>query len=291
MAAGLEAEMLKHLTEAATAANIDDATGAALGCIAYRGLWDLVPAGWNELARANDHASGYDGIAFHHPASRSLVVASRGVDGFRSKKDWLVSGAMALGLYRGQAPLAVDLLRRAWAAAPQGQVDRLFLAGHSLGGGMADALCGLGRSALAPQGFGDRPISGLGIASAGFSHAARAYAAQAGLTVNEADGDAIRHFIRKEDAVPHHPGRAIFGRDNLIASVYTGSFGQSGKWPQAMYSWVADWLDNHQQLLHFKFLTEPDSRHVWRNAAGAYDPRDGGRPAWKKPRQMRPDDF
>ena len=156
---------------------------------------------------------------------------------------------------------------------------------------MADALCGLGRSALAPHGFGTRPISGLGIASAGFSNAARAYAAQVGLTVNEVDGDAISHFIRKEDAVPHHPGRSIFGRDNLIASVYTGSFGQSGKWPQAMYSWVADWLDNHQQLLHFKFLIEPDSRHVWRDAAGAYDPRDGGRPAWKKPQQMRPATF
>ncbi|CAN5904206.1 hypothetical protein BH11PSE1_BH11PSE1_33190 [soil metagenome] len=291
MAAGLEAEMLIHLTQAGGAADIDDATGAALGCIAYRGLWDLVPAGWTELARANDHDSGYDGIAFYHPTSRSLVVASRGVDGFRSKKDWLVSGAMALGLYRGQIPPAVDLLRRAWAAAPQGQVDQLYLAGHSLGGGMADALCGLGRSALAPHGFGNRPIACLGIASAGFSNAARAYAGQAGLTVNETDGDSIRHFKRREDAVPNHPNRSIFGQDILIASVYTGSFGQSGKWPGPMYSWVADWLDNHQQLLHFKYLAEPGSRHIWRAHAGTYDTREGGRPAWKKPQQMRPQDF
>ncbi|MDQ0465481.1 hypothetical protein QO010_003270 [Caulobacter ginsengisoli] len=256
------------LDAAAGAAALDDSAAAALAAAFYKDfktgqLAGTLGPGWNKILQGSQ-AGGYDGMAWHHPASRTLVVVNRGTEGFASFPDWVQNvGAQILSQPGPQLHGAVDLLRDAFLHAPQDQIAQILICGHSLGGALADVQGAVGRSLLVQAGIANPPpIRTVGIASAGFKSAGQALAGQRGLTIDlKAD---IVHYIRAEDAVPHLPGHGVFGTEKPVASVYEARLGYSaGAHPTPQWQRIADFLREHTASLYWKFLAEGEGRHVW----------------------------
>lgn len=269
------------LDAAAAAPSLDDATAAALAAAFYKDfhsgqLAGTLGPGWSKILQGNQ-AGGYDGMVWHHPASRTLVVVNRGTEGFQSLPDWIANvGAQVLHQPGPQLHNAVDLLRDGFLHAPGDQVDRILICGHSLGGALADVQGAVGRSLLIQAGVATPPpIRTVGIASAGFKAAGLALAGQRGLTIDlKAD---IVHYIRDQDAVPHLPGHETFGKARPVASVYEARLGYSaGAHPTPEWQRIADFLREHTASLYWKFLAEGEGRHIWfSRAADSYLARAG----------------
>jgi hypothetical protein len=249
--------------------------------------------GWAELLRVSP-PGGYDGIALYHAASRSLVILNRGTEGLSSLPDWLQNVGAALFRNPGpQLDAALDLMIDGFQAAGPDRVDHLLICGHSLGGALADAQGALAQSLFASRGLTCPPIRVVGVASAGFAHAAESLAATHGLQASPEARAFITHYVRAEDFVPHHPGRSVFGTDQVVASVYEAR-GLRPPGPHStglQWRWLADLLLQHQRTLYFQFMGESGGNHIWHSRNGdTFTPRPGHCPAWS-PRMTRPDDW
>lgn len=279
------------INQATPAAAITDRTAAALCCGFYKNydtgdLEATFPAGWNELARER---GGYDGIALHHPASATLIFVSRGTE--TTDADWYQNiGAALLRKPGEQIPAAVRLVKAGVKAARDASltVNNVLFTGHSLGGALAEAQAMLSPSLL-PPGL-QAGARAVGIASAGFGSAVKAYALDQGMTAHGSPATIITHYVRKEDLVPNHPGRQVFGREVKIASVYeTRLRAQHKSTPR--WTCVADLLGNHSSRNHLTFLDEPAGRHIWYSRNGKdWTARDGATPGWKA-KNIRPADY
>lgn len=298
MAGPYQHELQAAVDTAETATTLDDRTGAALAGSFYKNFKTGQIAvrfgpGWAEVMRVSPEG-GYDGLALHHPASASLVIVNRGTEGLASLPDWMENVGAAL--FRAPGPQlddALDLLVQAFEAVGGDRVRQILICGHSLGGALADAQGALAAPLFAARGLTCPPVKVVGVASAGFSHAAESLAAAKGLRADPAAGRFITHYIRAEDFVPHHPGRSVFGTDRVVASIYeTRALPPNGPHATGLeWRWLADLLKQHVCSLYFQFLDEPGNRHIWYSArTDAFEARDGKRPTWKL-KLRRPKDW
>jgi hypothetical protein len=293
-----QTELQAAVDAAATANAISEQAAVALAGAFYKNfktgqITTTFGAGWDELLRVSP-AGGYDGIALYHAASRSLVVLNRGTEGLSSIPDWLQNVGAAL--FRSPGPQlddALDLLLDGFEKAGADKVGQILICGHSLGGALADAQGALAQSLFAAKGLTCPPIRVVGVASAGFAHAAESLAAARGLQVSPDARHFITHYIRAEDFVPHHPGRSVFGTDQIVASIYEVR-GLPPPGPHAVgleWRWVADALKEHMRTLYFRFLDQGGGSHVWYSQqAKSFTVRPGHNPGWN-PKMARPDDW
>ena len=224
MAGPYQRELQAAVDTAETAATLDDRTGAALAGSFYKDFKTGQIAvrfgpGWTEVMRVSPEG-GYDGLALHHPSSGNLVIVNRGTEGLASLPDWMENVGAAL--FRAPGPQlddALDLLIQAFESVGGERVRQILICGHSLGGALADAQGALAAPLFAARGLTCPPVKVVGVASAGFSHAAESLAAAKGLRADPAAAGFITHYIRAEDFVPHHPGRSVFGTDQVVASI------------------------------------------------------------------------
>ena len=293
-----QAELQAAVDEAGGAAVISEPAAVALAGAFYKDfktgqVTTIFGAGWEELRRVSP-ASGYDGIALYHAASRSLVVLNRGTEGFNSLPDWMQNVGAAL--FRSPGPQlddALDLMLDGFDLAGGDRVDHLLICGHSLGGALADAQGALAQALFAARGLTCPPIRVVGVASAGFAHAAESLAAARGLQISPDARQFITHYIRAEDLVPHHPGRSVFGTDRIVASVYEcRGLPASGPHSTGLeWRWLPDLLKEHMRTLYFRFLGEGGGSHVWfSNNSKTFEVRPGHNPGWS-PKLARPADW
>lgn len=288
-------DLRAFLAARATAPTLDDQTAAALAAAVYKdpdtGLNRLVGLqGWNILIEANE-AGGYDATALHHPASRSLVIANRGTEGFRSFADWWANvSAVLLHDPDSQIIPALGFLRRAVDACVAAALpaDQLLITGHSLGGGLADIQGALAR-AVAPA--APAAIRVVGVASAGFANAGAGYAFRNGLALDPAAPGFIKHYVRELDLVPHHPARSVFGQDHKIASVWQARRAKPPHGDIWEYTTVYDFLRNHDYRLYCEYLMLGMDHHLWYSQkAKAVTARAGEYPTWDHT-FIQPDDY
>jgi hypothetical protein len=268
-----------QLTAAASAPAIDDRTAAALAAAAYKSFLPPFPAGWDLILRKTDDPGGYDGLVIHHPASRTLVIANRGTE-FTSLKDWWQNIGAAIIKAPGPQIYAAQKLVKDGLAAAGAQnlnVGQVLFAGHSLGGALAEAQAILSPSLL-PDGL-KGSVRAVGVASAGFGEAVKAFAKAYGMTPRfDLDG-IVTHYVRRRDAVPNHPGRKVWGKEAPLASIFQAGQRQGHKDPMPHWFPDVDLLANHSSTLHLQFWDVPGDRHIWFSRGGeAYAPRDGDRP-------------
>lgn len=283
------------LQNAVTATSLDHHIAAALCCGFYKNfktgqLHVQFPAGWTQLKQVSP-VGGYDGIALHHAASRTLVIVNRGTE--LTGDDWWQNFGAAVIKSPGRQiwdakQLVVDGL--ALAGAQGLTVANLLLTGHSLGGALAEAQALLSPSLL-PDGLKDR-VACVGVASAGFGGAVGNFADLYGMTLHADPAAIITHYVRARDVVPHHPGRKVFGREVQVASVFETRLQTSYKTPPPRWALVADILRNHSARLYLTFLDEPGAtRHLWYSRqTDACTARDKPRPGWTT-RGIRPADW
>jgi hypothetical protein len=292
-------EVKDAVNAAGLAATLDDRAAVALAASFYKnrdtGQTDgQFGQGWEVLEQVSP-PGGYDGIALRHGASRSLVIVNRGTEGTSSVADWLQN--IRAGMLHQPGPQmtsAMALLGSGFEKAKAKGVDQILICGHSLGGALADAQGALAKSFFDKRGTTSPPVRVVGVASAGFAPAGRNYAAANGLTPDPAAPAYITHYVRSEDLVPSYTGRAIFGTDQKIASVYEARF-QPASGPHATGhpEWVriVDRLKQHMRTLYYQFFAETKARHIWySHNAQQFAARNGAFPDWKRGFQ-RPDDW
>jgi hypothetical protein len=282
---------------AGAAAAITDRQAVALAASFYKNAktgqtFGQYGAGWEVLAQVSP-PGGYDGLAMRHTASRTLVIVNRGTEGITNVPDWIQNIRATLFKTPGpQMDSAMTLLGDGFDKAKAKGVDQILICGHSLGGALADAQGALAKSFFAGRGMTAPPVRVVGVASAGFASAARGYAAARGLTPDPGAPAYILHYVRAEDLVPNHPGRAIFGADQKIASVYEARFLQQPG-PHGGMEWrrITDVLKQHMRTVYYRFFEESAARHIWFSAnAKTFTARDGSSPSWRRGLQ-RPDDW
>lgn len=290
-------EVQDAVDAAGAAASISDRQAVALAASFYKNAktgqtFGQYGAGWEVLAQVSP-PGGYDGLAMRHTASRTLVIVNRGTEGITNVPDWVQNIRATLFKSPGpQMDSAMTLLGEGFDKAQAKGVDRILICGHSLGGALADAQGALAKSFFAARGVTAPPVRVVGVASAGFASAARGYAAARGLAPDPAAPAYILHYVRGEDLVPTYPGRAIFGADQKIASVYEARFLRPpGPQPRMEWRRVADVLKQHMRTIYYRFFDESGARHIWFSAnAGTFTARDGAAPSWRRGLQ-RPDDW
>lgn len=292
-------EVVDAVNAAGLANAIDDRAAVALAASFYKnaetGQTDgQFGQGWEVLEQVSP-PGGYDGIALFHPASKSLVIINRGTEGFTSIPDVIQNIRAALFKQPGpQMDGAMGLLGSGFDKAKTKGVDQILICGHSLGGALADAQGALAKSFFAAKGITAPPVRVVGVASAGFASAAKGYASARGLTPDPQAQAFITHYVRSKDLVPKHPGRAIFGTDQKIASIYEARFlPPPGPNPAGHNEWrrVIDRLKQHMRSLYYHFLDEPKARHIWfSHNTKTFTARNNAFPDFKRSFQ-RPDDW
>lgn len=270
----MSAIILNELTRAAGDTVIGDFTAAAVAASAYKSFQSPYPAGWDLVLRETTDPSGYDALTLHHPASRTLIIANRGTE-FTSFKDWKQNfGAAIFGHAGTQIPVACKVLQQSIGAMnTQGlAVDRLLFVGHSLRGALAEA-----QGLLCLRYIPDRlkaAVNVVGVASAGFGAAIIPYAEKYAMEVYPRPQDTFTHYVRREDLVPHHPGRVSLGRQVELASLYQALAYKPHKSPSFEYRRDSDRLANHSSATYLEFWNDRDDCFIWLRD-GQYQRRDG----------------
>lgn len=284
----------EHLQARTNATSLDDSDAAALAAAAYKDRQTGLPilagmTGWTQLAQANT-PGGYDASLLHHPASNILILANRGTEGFRSFRDWQanVEGALKKDPHRQVIPALDFVARAAQVVAERGLAPaQLLIVGHSLGGGLAD-IQGAFVKAIWPAAPTVRVV---GTASAGFANSITAYAAERGWVPAPDAAGFILHYARGKDAVPHHPGRRVFGTDRPLASIWQCFEELPSKGGPPTYRADIDFLRNHDQTLYWRHLAIGPEQHLWYSRfAKAITPKPGVDPGWTR-QGGRPADF
>jgi hypothetical protein len=298
MAEDYRAALQAAVNTAETATSLSDRVAAALAGSFYKDAATgqtivLYGPGWGELMRVRS-LGGYDGVALLHAASRTLVIINRGTEGLKSYADWRQNvGAVLFDDPGRQLVSAIDLLVDAYAEATPAAVDQVLICGHSLGGALADAQAALAASVFVRRGLPLVPVRAVGVASGGMARAAERFAAARGLSIAAHPEGFITHYIRAEDRVPHHPRRSVFGRDQLVASIYHCRHAQAPGPHGGPWEWQVrtDELAQHSAALYHAFFDQPGSRHIWYSQnQDRYFDRAGVRPPWRRNSQ-RPADW
>jgi hypothetical protein len=288
-------DLKAFLKAQAGAPTLDDQTAAALAAAVYKDpatgqnrLGGML--GWNILLQASE-PGGYDATALHHPASRSLVVVNRGTEGLKSFPDWWANISTTL-LHDPDCQIvpALNFLRQAVSACTAAGLpaDQLLIAGHSLGGGLADIQGALAR-AVAPG--VPASIRVVGVASAGFANAGAGYAYRNSLTLDPDARTFITHYVRELDSVPHHPARSVFGQEIKIASVWQAKRSKPPRGEIWEYTTVYDFGRNHDQGLYCEHLSLGMDHHLWYSqGTKAVSVRSGEYPTWDHS-FIKPTDF
>ncbi len=226
------------------------------------------------LPRANAGKNGYDGAAFLHKASGTLVLASRGSETF---EDWFRDAATAIDLTDGQIGPAVKFAADAVVAAQallDGQVSRVECAGNSLGGAMAEAQVALLPLELARRG---KPvpssITGIANASAGFATRIKSYGAAhypdaAANAYNLKDGRML-NIVRAADPIRQQYRAPLNGKllgdiDSNIADIYVVNIVQRPAPRGAtinVFELLAD-ATNHNDYLYFSYIDQPATSYL-----------------------------
>jgi len=268
-----------HLAGEAGASEIDDKTAAALAAAAYKDFATPFPPGWDLLFEQTDDPGGYDGRALHHPASKTLILANRGTE-FTSFRDWEENfGAAIFGHAGTQIPAACKLLADALHRMEVDglAVEEVLFVGHSLGGALAEAQARLCLSYL-PERLKTHARA-VGVASAGFGAAIVPFAQKYQLTLHPSPESIVTHYVRKQDVVPHHPGRVSLGREVGMASLYHAMRYQPYKSPGWEYKRDCDLLANHSIGTHLQFWGDGDDCFIWCKGDD-FTMRPGAAPRW-----------
>lgn len=235
------------------------------------------------VATSFENANGFDGLAAFHALSRTLVMASRGVEGLGDEADVKA----AAQLYRGAGPgspmdTAVDLVVSARRSV--GAVAAIACVGHSMGAGLAEGQCALARAALAQAGAPfDGDIWGAGFGSAGFGATVAKLAARRNLAVEPDIALKMVHHVRSADAVWRNAGqRRLLGARRLCAQVWRWKSAQNQQGDPG-FAPDADGFGNHVMATYSAYFQRSVRDYVMKRSQG-YELREGRRP----PARWRP---
>lgn len=241
------------------------------------------------LPRPPSGQGGYDGAAFLHKESGTLILANRGSE---TLEDWLRNAQAALGFFWKQVGPAVTFAADSVIAAERllgGPVARVECTGNSLGGALAEAQVALLRAELKARGA-DAPsdISGLANASAAFGHAITDYGARYTGLPNDVFALAARmkHIIRTHDPIlaqHRFPRAALLGApDHDIANIYVVNL-KVPKPASGHGFGVARWeleadATNHNDFAYFQYLHYPAAMHLVQTKARGLVPENTSEP-------------
>lgn len=218
--------------------------------------------------------NSYDGAAFLHDKSGTLIVASRGSE---TLEDWITNAKAAFDLGWKQIGPAVQLAADAVVAARRvlgRDVSRVLVCGNSLGGACAEAQAALLNEELKQRGEAPvNDISGFCDGSAGFADAIKDYGKKTYPNIPPASFDLkqkITHLIRENDPIlAQHDilgGDTLGSIDDNIASIYVVNFvtrpPAGGKGPRRRRWELEADAANHSDFYYFHFIDVPKTHHV-----------------------------
>lgn len=218
--------------------------------------------------------NSYDGAAFLHPTSSTLIITSRGSE---TLEDWITNAVAALDICWKQIGPAVQLAADAVVASRRvlgGDVARLLVCGNSLGGACAEAQAALLNAELKKRGEAAvNDISGFCDGSAGFATIIKKYGNETYPGIAAANfnlKNTITHLIRDNDPIlAQHDilnGDTLGKIDDNIASIYSVNFvtrkpaGPNGI-RRRRWELEAD-AANHSDFYYFHFIDVPKTHHV-----------------------------
>ena len=258
----------------------DRKTLAAFGSWVYKvPFYPKLGAGGSPCAGLLDYRDGlpkppggetsYDGAAFLHAASRTLIVASRGSE---TLEDWITNVAAALGIFWRQLGPAVSFATSAVQSARRilgEDVAQVLFAGNSLGGACAEAQAALLNAELTRQGEqAVKKIGGDCTGSAGFANVIREYAQQRFPGLGSLPAP-VTHLIRENDPIlASHPfgGGTLGAIDKDIASIWIVNFvtrnPRGGKGTRTRRWELQADASNHNDYYYFRFNDVPGAMHV-----------------------------
>jgi hypothetical protein len=253
-------------------------------------------AGFDDHANGLPHPpsgqSGYDGAAFLHKASGTLVLASRGSE---TLEDWLRNATAALEFHWKQLGPALEFAADAVAAATRilgKPPERVECAGNSLGGALAEGQVALLGAVLDDRGIAaPKAIEGFGTGSAAFAGAIRKYGAQRFPDLPEKTyelRDRMTHMIRRKDPIMGQH-KALAGKTlgkviDTVADIYVVNLmhHQPPKGtPETRWQLVAD-ATNHNDFNYFRFLSLNRGVHLVKPKSSDFfsEPGEGPEKLW-----------
>lgn len=246
------------------------------------------------LPRPKAGDTSYDGAAFLHQASATLVLASRGSE---TLEDWITNAKAALGLNWKQIGPAIGFAADSVRAARDiigGDLSQVLVTGNSLGGACAEAQAALLNAELKRRGQSEvKKISGFCDGSAAFGknikdYAAATYGALPAATFNLKS--TVQHLIREHDPIRgQHQwlnGELLGAIDDGIASIFvvnaTSERSGNGKGiPIQRWELQAD-ASNHNDFYYFRFIAIDDTFHIIKPKSSDFFSEPGDEPKQKR---------
>lgn len=218
--------------------------------------------------------TAYDGAAFLHKTSGTLIVANRGTE---TLEDWITNVEAALDICWKQIGPAVSFAADAVEAARRllgGDISQLLVTGNSLGGALAEGQAALVNAELKARGAQlVGKFSGYCTASAAFGKRIKEYAGQRypdlAASAFQLKGK-LTHLIRARDPIlAQHEllkGRLLGAMDDNIASIFVVDFVTEPP-PSKKSAPVRRWqlradASNHNDYYYFRFIDLPKKVHL-----------------------------